>query len=275
MAQMSLGAVGVIDALGFKGIWQRHNPADVAATLQEGRRIADRMADEVLFPDALQHVLRPAGQLPTVSAVAFSDTFFFTVVVPEARDREATLAGAAGVVACGLSYIIRKTGLAPVPLVFRGVIATGDCIIDPEDQVFIGPAVDEAAELMDQADGAFTWLAPSAAELDYSGWTGHWHDLLVPYDVPLKGGRSVHTKVVNPFVHISHQANDFDQIRQNYRKAMFSNLPGVEIKRQNTEALFGRFEQLSRMHWERMERDSEARIEYHRRDEANKSNRHG
>jgi hypothetical protein len=247
--------------LGFKGIWRSNDPESVAKTLQDGRRIAEEMARDVLVGDAVEHVLHAAGNLPDISAVAFSDTFLFAATVPQAKDRQRALAGAAGLVACGLSSIVRTTALGPVPLTFRGVIATGECIVDPQNRVFIGPAVDEAAELMDMANGAFTWLAPSAMELDYSGWrNGFWGDVLVDYRVPLKDGRSILTKVVNPFALTSHGAEDFKQIRQNHSKAMKSGSVDVEVKRQNTEALFDHFERLSRKHMENMERENELRM---------------
>jgi hypothetical protein len=266
MAQLSLGAVGLIDALGFKHICQRHNPAAVADTLRQARRKALQM-EKVLVREN-QRVLRAAGRPPKISATAFSDTFYFTAVVPVARDREGALAAATGVVACGLSYIMRTTAQAQVPLVWRGVIAAGDCFIDPDDKVFIGPAVDEAADLYEQANGAFAWLAPSAARLNYPGWSGPWYNLLGDYDVPLKGGRSFRTKVVNPFVRISHETEAFEQIRRNSLKAMASDSLDVQIKRQNTEALFAHFEHLSREHLRRKERESQLAKEYRQRDRA-------
>lgn len=213
---------------------------------------------EVVQREALQYVLHRAGAHPKISAMAFSDTFLFSVTVEEAREREATLAGAAAGVACGISQIVRKMAQGPVPLTFRGIITTGDCIIDPENQIFIGPAIDEAAKLMDLANGAFTWLAPSAARLDYTWCTpSSWPDLLVEYSVPLKNGSSILTKVVNPFALISHDSSEFKQIRANYRKAMESESLDVEVKRQNTEALFDHFEQLSRAYMERMRLEKE------------------
>jgi hypothetical protein len=116
---------------------------------------------------------------------------------------------------------------------------------------------------MDLANGAFTWLAPSAMRLDYSGWrSGSWGDLLVDYRVPLKDGRSILTKVVNPFALTSHGAGDFKQIRENYSKAMKADSVDVEVKRQNTEALFDHFERLSRKHMENMKRDHELRMSH-------------
>jgi hypothetical protein len=73
----------------------------------------------------------------------------------------------------------------------------------------------------------------------------------VEYSVPLKNGSSILTKVVNPFALISHELPEFKQIRANYRKAMESGSIEVELKRQNTEALFDHFEQLSRTYMER------------------------
>jgi hypothetical protein len=92
--------------------------------------------------------------------------------------------------------------------------------------------------------------------------------LLGDYDVPLKGGRSFRTKVVNPFVRISHETEAFEQIRRNSLKAMASDSLDVQIKRQNTEALFAHFEHLSREHLRRKERESQLAKEYRQRDRA-------
>jgi hypothetical protein len=51
-------------------------------------------------------------------------------------------------------------------------------------------------------------------------------------------------------VNLSHQTEKFKQIRLNYRKAMTSDSSDVQKKCRNTEALFDRFEELSRVHWE-------------------------
>jgi len=259
---MSLGAVGFIDALGFKGIWRKSDPDEVAETLKAGRHAAQSMR-EWMETAAIEHVTQAAGEFPTVSAVAFSDSFLVAVLVPKADVRERALAGAVGVVACGLSHIVRTAALGRVPLTFRGVITTGDCIIDPDHQVFIGPAVDEAGELMDLANGAFTWLAPSAAGLDYSVWEdGYWHDLFADYRVPLKNGSSIQTKVVNPFAGLSPQVKEFGEIRRNHRKAMESTSIDVEVKRQNTEELFEHLERVSREYFEKASLAEDLRIAY-------------
>ena len=256
---LRLGAVGFIDALGFKGIWRNRIPEEVAETLKEGRRAALQLAKR-LGVEAISPVLHRAGAHPEVSALAFSDSFLLSVVVPKAREREATLAGAAGIVARGLSHIAKKVALGRVPLVFRGTIAAGDCIIDPNEQIFLGPAVDEAAQLMDLANGAFIWLAPGTARLDYSGLRGSpWHSLLVDFRVPLKNGDSISTKVVNPFVGLSHMTDEFVRIRTNYRSAMESSSVDVEVKRQNTEALLDHLEELSRKYMEKTQRENQAR----------------
>lgn len=256
---LHLGAVGFIDALGFKGIWRRHDSDEVAATLKKGRSSALR-AMKTALGFAYHYVMHRAGALPRISAQAFSDTFMFSLVVGEAREREPTLARAAAVVAYGISQMLRTMAQGPVPLTFRGAIAAGDCMIDPDNQIFIGPAVDEAAQLMDLANGAFTWLAPGTARLDYS-WlkTSHLNPALVDYRVPLKNGSSILTKVVNPVALVSHKAPDFNQIRLNYSKAMESQLVDVEVKRQNTEALFDHLEQLSRTYMQGKKREYESK----------------
>jgi hypothetical protein len=217
--------------------------------------------ESALAREIVEHVLQVAGGVPTLRAIPFSDMFLISAVVPSsARNHAGTFAGTAGLVACIISYIVRETALQQVPLTFRGAIATGKCMIDPDNRTFIGPAVDEAATLMEKANGAFVLLTENAAELvenaeksDYPRWRHDelWPDLFVDYEVPMKDGTRFSTKVANPFVHISHQAEEFNQIRLNYHRAMESDSEDVDEKRRNTEELFHHFERLSQEHWDR------------------------
>ena len=189
----------------------------------------------------------------------------FSAVVPLVEERKGILAGTAGLVACAISQVIQDTAFEQVPQTFRGAIATGKCMIDADNKIFIGPAVAMAAALMEKANGAFILLTKEAAELvenpakpsenaeqDYPRWKHDefWPDLFVDYLVPMNDGTEYSTKVVNPFVNLSHQTEKFKQIRLNYRKAMTSDSSDVQKKCRNTEALFDRFEELSRVHWE-------------------------
>lgn len=255
-----LGSVGVIDALGFKGIWERQEVDDVIASLLEAKKSAVEIVKAAEgFPAS--DVFHASGCFPQISSMAFSDTVVFSVTVPQVatKDRSATLAGTAGVAAFGLAYIQRAMAQAKVPLVFRGVIATGDCYVDPATQIMLGPAVDEAANLMNQADGAFVWLSEKTSALDFFRWKGGiWADLFVSYSVPLKGGQpAVRTKVVNPFFHTSHLAEEFEKMRLGYRAAMNLQRADVNLKRQNTEAFIAHVRELSVRHIEMMARNAQ------------------
>jgi hypothetical protein len=145
--------------------------------------------------------------------------------------------------------VMRRCAAAPVPLVFRGVITVGDCFLDEAERALIGPAVDEAAELMNQAEGAFVWLSPDANTLDYGRCNvGGWKGLLMKFTVPLKKGQAFNTRVVNPFVHTSVLADEFWLIKSGYRRAMAVRRPDVAIKRANTKPLLDAFEQASQRH---------------------------
>ena len=87
-----------------------------------------------------------------------------------------------------------------MPLSFRGVVTCGRFAID--DRFLLGPAVDEAANLLDLADGPFVWLAPTAYRSEHGfvdSEKAPWKKIAVLYDVPLKGGQRLQVRAVNPF----------------------------------------------------------------------------
>ncbi|HEY6909514.1 MAG TPA: hypothetical protein VI356_09105 [Myxococcales bacterium] len=97
-----------------------------------------------------------------------------------------------------LSYVARKAAQEIRPLVYRGTVAAGKLLTD--GSFIIGPAVDEAAELMNVAEGAFIWCAPSALAIPAPNHKPDvWSTYAVRYSVPLKGGTSFETITVAPF----------------------------------------------------------------------------
>jgi hypothetical protein len=103
----------------------------------------------------------------------------------------------------------------------------------------IGPAVDEAAEWADEADGALVWLRPEANALleivdpDGDGLRRH---LVRNYDVPIKSQESIPTGVINP---------RGDEVRETSERDLDAVLgffdrdkPGVDSKYKHTKAFF-------------------------------------
>jgi hypothetical protein len=131
----------------------------------------------------------------------------------------------------------------------------GAVLID-EDFV-VGEAVDEAAAWMEEADGAFIWLTPSAVNLYNTGFPERIAEgsVTFEYEIPLKGGRKIRTLAVNPVAGypLGDSASQVESLPQLLAKKMslaFERPRGnmsvdVMIKKQNTEA----FLNAATAHW--------------------------
>jgi hypothetical protein len=108
-----------------------------------------------------------------------------------------------------------------------------------EDNFILGPAVDEAAGLMECADAAIVWLAPSAGKLNHILFEqkgDQWGEMIVEAAVPLRDGRSIRMKALNPFALC--KPGEAISMRKNLSKSMSSDRLDVILKRQNTNAFF-------------------------------------
>ena len=101
----------------------------------------------------------------------------------------------------------------------------------------IGPAIDEAVESMDAAQGALVWTMPSTNLLlssIRSPIPG-----LVQFDVPLKGGDTFRTWVVSPFDPKPQPQDRNPQAREELAQTILNEFDrtslGIELKRQNTQ----------------------------------------
>ncbi len=178
------GAVALIDALGFRGIWSKAEPAAIVAQLRTARV---RAANEV----NLQSFLRPNS----LHISSFSDTLFVGGTVSEDED----LAGIVHRVALAVASIQSTQLDAPVPLNYRGCISVGEVMIGHD--FFVGQPVDDAATLYEQAQAAVVWLTPSTRQaLDER----HLGLTLFEWTVPLKSG-PLKTLVANPFAAIAYE----------------------------------------------------------------------
>lgn len=258
---MKTGTVAMLDALGFKGIWNRPDvrvdPNSLMRKLQELAAESERAMDES-FGDAerRQMLATDSGNLlESVRASFLSDTIVVGVSVKprdtlphlytESNRRQADVLWlAARVLAVKLtclvvSRIIALASVSEPALAYRGTLAEGQ--FELLDRFLLGPAVDEAASNMDRAQGAFVWMAPSAAEL----WSAdpflmrqeHGRSS-ISYDVPIKGGDRFRTYVVSPYSNVLD-----DTARAAIAEKILGTFGGgragldVAVKRQHTEAL--------------------------------------
>jgi hypothetical protein len=222
-AEKTVGAVAVIDALGFKGIWRRHSAQEILGKISDLKAyLEDTFNSEGLAPDE---------DTPPLSAdmrvAFFSDTIILSAGTrPESADalgpdlpaRLITLA------ADHVGGIVYRAATARPPLFYRGCISYGEYVAG--DNVVVGPAIDDAAENMDEAQGAFVWLTPKALtayETHASGWP------LIQYPVPLHVGHSFPTFAVAPFERgRTHQ--EIEVLKAAVKREMRSNALDVSIK---------------------------------------------
>jgi hypothetical protein len=220
MDSQSFSVVALIDALGFKGLEKRMNPAMAIEAMKVARTSMATMTNWMNDTGGYEH-FHVLGGKPTVRKSWFSDTICVIVQPPVDEPREnveyrnglideatSTIAlrglderGKAALVDIAVECVgnfLRSAATSALPFVFRGVVTVGDTIVDDEN-IYMGSAIGEASSLYEAADGAFVWLSPGADRLPMSD-VGRDHDGLVQYSVPLKDGRSVDTRVVSPFI---------------------------------------------------------------------------
>jgi hypothetical protein len=147
-------------------------------------------------------------------------------------------------------------------LVLRGCISFGPHICD--GNFIIGPAVDEAAEYMNIAEGAFVWLLPNAEaifvksrndleQLCNQDWTSLQEmqrkiilmlskfmfvsfiraPIAIPFKMPVKNLGTLECLVVNPWI-MSHNKLKCIDLIQKYSNSMKSNRIDIKIKLRNT-----------------------------------------
>jgi hypothetical protein len=237
MSDLRASAVALIDALGFKGIERQHDPGRAAAALQTARDAMATATDFVGQRAALYHNV--LGGRASIKKAWFSDTICVVAQQPEQPKvlgdfREIDVAAHLVdlVVVCA-GFLLRSAALATtVPLTFRGVISSGSALVEGSD-IFFGPAIAEAADLYELAEGAFVWLTPGAAALR-TPVANPVYRSTVNYLVPLKGGRSIETRVVNPFMDYLPSDEIGKTIRRGIETAMSGDRLDIAIKRQNT-----------------------------------------
>jgi hypothetical protein len=234
---MLRGALAMFDALGFKGIWRPPDvsrPEDVVDKLKRMQASLDGYLHRT-FGGADQPILRdPSNMLRSVHTMFLSDTVA-VAVVPKTLDQvheklratvsEDLLAASAVAYASTLSGEVMRDALSSSPIwAYRGCIAYGDFYM--EDRFVVGEAVDEAAEHMNSADGAFVWLAPSARDAfeKHPGGFGGRCTPLARYLVPRNEDpdQAIQTFVASPFpwqAHVDEAMPVVDALKRTFGNA--------------------------------------------------------
>jgi hypothetical protein len=222
---MRRGALAMLDALGFKGIWERSAPDAVMKKLADLRAVVKTTADD--HKRGIAALTKRDGkplQDLEIEVQFLSDTIVLGVSCTPADKTCVAIASYLS------SHVLALAAEQPPALALRGSIAFGDYLIN--DNFIVGRAVDDAASHMDLAEGAFVWLAPSARQLVPRAKLS-WSKFLLPHRVPMKGGGSYLTPVVVPFA-----SSDSDEERDKVSLAILGTFTSgnmsIEIKRQNT-----------------------------------------
>lgn len=245
---MKRGAVAVLDALGFKGIWKRYDPARVLASLKLSS-VAAQGQTNFLNKMFAEEKMRVKADI-----VAFSDTVF---LIATADDEGGPLEGvddlmAVTAVCGGAATLSLFAALMDPPILYRGAVTVG-AFASIERTFLVGQAIDDAASLEKEPEGAIIMVDPSAIPRPPLPRASF---VIKDYDVPIKGGRVLTTDVVNPFSgaraieHLDFVKNAArrhglvegtpvnDIIAHCYNAAFGENRSlDVEIKRQNTQRL--------------------------------------
>lgn len=181
------GVVAVLDALGFKGIWGREDARAVVSRLQSAQSFESNFSLHG-FDVQIQFL---------------SDTVVVACGFGQGDPWHPLL-----YVCMRLGYFLSNMLTREGPcLAYRGAVASGEYLL--EDNFIIGPAVDEAAEREKQAQGPFVWLTPSARGLLPPGFEASRERVtegsfyVMPFRVPLKGGRMEDTYVVPPTIAVT------------------------------------------------------------------------
>ncbi|MDT7543625.1 MAG: hypothetical protein QOE33_3529 [Acidobacteriota bacterium] len=156
---MQEGAFALIDCLGFKGIWKRTDPTLLLKKLSN----IDKIINERVTSDAFAFKYLSFGPI-RVHVRLLSDTVAISLQYETLEGKESINRQKNILVALMCDSIVKVLNLfldGEPPLVLRGCVTYGEHL--SEGNFIVGPAVDDAAEHMNLAEGAFVWLHPNAA----------------------------------------------------------------------------------------------------------------
>jgi len=240
MTGLQLGCVAFLDILGFKGIWNREKAGAVLDKMRQIKRTGKGLQGSdrsgvLVSDDGFDHRVK-----------CVSDTILVSVVPRGRRCKERMLYKAMFSTAWIAGWIIREALDGAMPLLLRGCMSVGWLRL--EGDFMIGPAVDDAAGLFEEADGPFFWMSPTALTLN-DEFAETFHDriepgLMVRYPVPLKRGK-IETLVHTYF---GVRSKHWPQTRLRIKNAFGENLDRrVRKKLANADAFLDHIEEVAQV----------------------------
>lgn len=178
---LSYGAVSFLDILGWKGIWQKST--DSIKTLLNIIELAKINIKDIKDEHKIQNGEYSYFEHLDVDVISISDT----IVLLTVGNIEASLELHARL----CSKII--VNALEVGLLIRGAINCGS--FERQENIFVGPAIDEVASWHEAADWIGVIQTPSAyfASVNPSGNSFK----MIEHDVPLKTKGKIFTRCVN------------------------------------------------------------------------------
>jgi hypothetical protein len=159
---MREGALILVDCLGFKGIWNRVDPEQLIRKLtsiedEALSAIATKYSASLLSFGPIRFHLRLLSDTVVLS-LQYEESAYTNGADPDERQKNLLVS-----VACECASALALLFVdSEIPLPLRGCISFGRHLC--ESNFLIGPAVDQAAEYMNEPEGAFIWVLPEAAE---------------------------------------------------------------------------------------------------------------
>lgn len=155
---MEVGAFAMFDALGLKGIWEKHDPDKVIEKFEVIESHFEKFVDRQLGGKGHPNTKDPSNSIKRVQIGFVSDTVVVAFIMKNAQSPHFAV-----MMAARWASRFARLGLRlPPAWTYRGVVTYGDFAINDRGHYFVGPAVDEAAENYERAKAAVIWLAPSA-----------------------------------------------------------------------------------------------------------------
>lgn len=219
----NIGAIALIDFLGFKGIWKTYKPEALIKTILE----LNNSLRNSHIPLGKEHWKTAELIFGTRSRV---DIFFLSdtlcIIAKESYHNKVysneidLIMDAVVTVSIAASNAYSLFANCGYPLTFRGAVSHGT--VYNKGNIILGQAVDNAAQWMNKPEGAFCFYTPELKmevdkyikyvescndrqdlyiELQREQITHLFKRILVnDYQLPLKGDEKIETSVVNPLV---------------------------------------------------------------------------
>jgi hypothetical protein len=213
MRTNQIGAVTFLDVLGWKGIWQRKD--DAIADIQRLASLIGKTAEQ-------QSRGKGTGIPSQTRVLIISDTI---VISTDAGTDDAQDALELHGKIC--EKAIPESIERGIPV--RGATSFGEFLIDDDEKILVGKAIDEAASWHETADWIGVFMSPSAAYMFDISKSKSW----IEYEPPLKNSLKLWTYAVKWFQPSNDAKGEFLILKKHFA-LMSPIVPEFAAKFQNT-----------------------------------------